>query len=218
MATLTTGLGQLARRQALGPLPKRACTRRLQTTLGTIPNPIRGFSSGSGKRPRFSQRLAEALRNSKIQWYQIPVGLGIGFLGLVQFYKVSSREREKQQNAENGEFGEGTPAKRPRVKLEGPWQVRVMSTLPLKAMSRLWGKFNELTIPYYLRVPGFKLYSFIFGVKYENLFITPPIAHCTADTDSLQPRRSCRRRPTRIPESCRIFLSKAETGLKTAAS
>jgi len=44
-------------------------------------------------------------------------------------------------------------------------QVQVMSTLPLKAMSRLWGKFNELDIPYYLRVPGFKLYSFIFGVK-----------------------------------------------------
>ena len=35
----------------------------------------------------------------------------------------------------------------------------------MKAVSRLWGRFNELTIPYYLRVPGFKLYSFIFGVK-----------------------------------------------------
>lgn len=41
-----------------------------------------------------------------------------------------------------------------------------MSTLPLKAMSRIWGRFNELQIPYYLRVPGFKLYSWIFGVKY----------------------------------------------------
>jgi phosphatidylserine decarboxylase len=49
-------------------------------------------------------------------------------------------------------------------------QVQVMSTLPLKAISRLWGKFNELEIPYYLRVPGFKLYAFIFGVKYGNLF------------------------------------------------
>jgi phosphatidylserine decarboxylase len=48
-----------------------------------------------------------------------------------------------------------------------------MSTLPLKAMSRLWGKFNELEIPYYLRVPGFKLYAFIFGVKYaiHSVFI-----------------------------------------------
>lgn len=44
-------------------------------------------------------------------------------------------------------------------------QVQVMSTLPLKAISRLWGRFNELTIPYYLRVPGFKLYSMVFGVK-----------------------------------------------------
>lgn len=44
-----------------------------------------------------------------------------------------------------------------------------MSTLPLKAMSRLWGRFNELTIPYYLRVPGFKLYSFIFGVNLDEV-------------------------------------------------
>lgn len=40
-----------------------------------------------------------------------------------------------------------------------------MSTLPLKALSRLWGRFNELTLPYYLRVPGIKLYSYAFGVK-----------------------------------------------------
>ena len=54
-----------------------------------------------------------------------------------------------------------------------------MSTLPLKAMSRLWGRFNELTIPYYLRVPGFKLYSWIFGVKYVTL-VTKPISPLTA--------------------------------------
>jgi phosphatidylserine decarboxylase len=40
-----------------------------------------------------------------------------------------------------------------------------MSTLPLKALSRVWGRFNEIDIPYYFRVPGFKLYSWIFGVK-----------------------------------------------------
>jgi phosphatidylserine decarboxylase len=44
-----------------------------------------------------------------------------------------------------------------------------MSTLPLKAMSRLWGRFNELTIPYYLRAPGFRLYSFIFGVNLDEI-------------------------------------------------
>ena len=50
-------------------------------------------------------------------------------------------------------------------KLRVARQVQVMSTLPLKAVSRLWGRFNELEIPYYLRVPGFRLYSWIFGVK-----------------------------------------------------
>lgn len=44
-----------------------------------------------------------------------------------------------------------------------------MSTLPLKAMSRVWGRFNELEIPYYLRVPGFKLYSWIFGVNLDEV-------------------------------------------------
>ena len=44
-----------------------------------------------------------------------------------------------------------------------------MSTLPLKAMSRLWGRFNELTLPTFLRVPGFKLYSFVFGVNLSEV-------------------------------------------------
>lgn len=102
-----------------------------------------------------------ALGKSKTEWYFIPVGVGIGFLGLVQGYKVYTREKERQ---EDDEF-ERKPTRRPRVRPEGPWQVRVMSTLPLKALSRLWGRFNEVDIPYYFRVPGFKLYSWVFGVK-----------------------------------------------------
>jgi phosphatidylserine decarboxylase len=47
--------------------------------------------------------------------------------------------------------------------------VQVMSTLPLKALSRVWGRFNELHIPYYLRVPGFKLYGWIFGVNFSEV-------------------------------------------------
>jgi phosphatidylserine decarboxylase len=48
-------------------------------------------------------------------------------------------------------------------------------------MSRIWGKFNELTIPYYLRVPGFKLYSWIFGVNLsevgeDDLHVYPNLA------------------------------------------
>lgn len=47
----------------------------------------------------------------------------------------------------------------------GAWQVQVLSTLPLKALSYYWGVFNEIPLPTLLRVPGFKLYAFIFGVN-----------------------------------------------------
>ncbi|KAI0021890.1 phosphatidylserine decarboxylase [Xylariomycetidae sp. FL0641] len=117
---------------------------------------------------RFGNRLGDALKNTKVRWYPIPVGLGIGFLGFVQFYKTQAREKERIERENSGEET-SRPKKRPRVRPEGPWQVQVMSTLPLKAVSRLWGKFNELTIPYYLRVPGFKLYAWIFGVNLDEV-------------------------------------------------
>ena len=62
-------------------------------------------------------------------------------------------------------LGRRKKAQRESCQAEILRQVQVMSTLPLKAVSRLWGRFNEQEIPYYLRVPGFNLYSWIFGVK-----------------------------------------------------
>jgi hypothetical protein len=88
---------------------------RLKTRSCT-PN-SRLYSQHSGQRPRFSSRLRTALNNSKIQWFHIPVGLGIGFLGAVQFYRVSKREKERQEL----ESEDGLPTRRPRVRPEGPW-------------------------------------------------------------------------------------------------
>ncbi|KAF4300703.1 phosphatidylserine decarboxylase [Botryosphaeria dothidea] len=82
------------------------------------------------------------------------------------------RPGETTRRARTGvvDNGDGErPRKRKRIRPSGPWQVQVMSTLPLKALSRLWGRFNELDIPYYLRVPGFRLYSFIFGVNLDEM-------------------------------------------------
>ncbi|KAJ6789747.1 hypothetical protein PWT90_05747 [Aphanocladium album] len=169
-ATLGFGTARLVRGQALSPL-RRQCANagsRRPSTASLRPrtaSSAREFSSGpsgGGQRPRFSQRLGDALRKTKITWYHIPVGLGVGFLGFVQFYKVQARERERQEGGEK-------PRPRARITPDGPWQVQVMSTLPLKAISRLWGKFNELTIPYYLRIPGFKLYSWVFGVNLSEV-------------------------------------------------
>lgn len=136
MATLGSGFGQFSRSRVLSRCsnctavhnpPHLVATKirpgaaqRATTPRLPLQHNGRLFSSGSGKRPRFSQRLGEALRNTKIQWYQIPVGLGIGFLGLVQFYKVSSREKEKQRELESGDFN-GSPRPRPKVRPDGPW-------------------------------------------------------------------------------------------------
>lgn len=78
-------------------------------------------------------------------------------------------------------------------------QVQVMSTLPLKALSRLWGKFNELDIPYYLRVPGFRLYSFVFGVKLVN-------PHCFPTPIGTDTKTAWMKYPTRIFITTRTWL------------
>ncbi|KAJ5226308.1 Phosphatidylserine decarboxylase-like protein [Penicillium chermesinum] len=119
----------------------------------------------------FGSRLRFALRNTKVEWYPIPVGLGIGLLGILHFYKSQRTERDRALQdtaAEDWENG-GRPPRRPRVVPSGGWQVQIMSTLPLKAMSRLWGRFNEIELPYYLRVPGFKLYAWVFGVNLDEV-------------------------------------------------
>lgn len=151
-------MSQLCARQARALLRVRPVSRLHNA-------PKRPFSSSKAafdqQHESFRSRLNSALKRTKIEWKPIPVALGITFLGVYQFYRIQRREQHNQAHNEDG-----TPKKRERIRPSGPWQVQVMSTLPLKALSRVWGRFNELTIPYYLRVPGFKLYSFIFGVKY----------------------------------------------------
>jgi len=189
-------------RQQARPVPvissKQACIYRAQNR--------RTFSTTGRQQESFGTRLRRALGNTKIKWYPIPAALGIAFLGLGQAYRVNEREKAKLALEESDDGmvnfqgtgadeldSQGRPKKRKRIRPTGPWydwpsqllsninnknrQVQVMSTLPLKAVSRVWGKFNELEIPYYLRVPGFKLYSFIFGVKSVAFYFNTAI--CT---------------------------------------
>lgn len=49
------------------------------------------------------------------------------------------------------------------------WHLYAYSTLPLKSISRLWGQFNSINLPIWLRSPSYKLYSTIFGVNLEEM-------------------------------------------------
>jgi phosphatidylserine decarboxylase len=170
---MATGLGGqamavcrgLRRAQAYGCLLKRPATAR-QFSSSTIC--CEAHKSGAKKESSesFTSRLGHAWGNTRIEWHPIPIGLGIGFLGLLQFYRTR-RDAERLRELELEE-DENIP-RRLRIRPSGPWQVQVMSTLPLKALSRLWGRFNELDLPMPLRIPGFKLYSWVFGVNLDEV-------------------------------------------------
>lgn len=96
------------------------------------------YRQQSDYKESFGTRLRKALSETKIKWYPIPVGLGIGFLGLVQFYRVNERERVRREEeweddgylrtarsgGENGDGGvEGRPKRRKRIRPSGPWLV-----------------------------------------------------------------------------------------------
>lgn len=142
---------------------------RLSVPSRTFSSTRATYEQNFHRKESFRSRLNSALKNTKIKWEPIPIALGVGFLGAFQLYRIQRREKHTEAERQNGEEGavdnQGRPKKRERIRPSGPWTVQVMSTLPLKALSRVWGRFNEIDIPYYLRVPGFKLYSWIFGVK-----------------------------------------------------
>ena len=158
--------------------------KALTTQTGRSPHKYRSFSSSrpfrndpkseqqkksepseNKKEGSFWSKLGPALDNTKIEWYTIPVGLGIAFLGFTHFQKVRKAEKERQER----ESIDGEIPPRQRIRPSGPWQVQIMSTLPLKALSRLWGRFNEIELPMFMRIPGFKLYSWIFGVNLDEV-------------------------------------------------
>ncbi|XP_025091765.1 phosphatidylserine decarboxylase proenzyme, mitochondrial-like isoform X2 [Pomacea canaliculata] len=47
-------------------------------------------------------------------------------------------------------------------------EVTLYRKMPLKAMSRLWGRFNELELPIFLRRPLLSLYIWMFGCRLDE--------------------------------------------------
>ncbi|OZJ06329.1 hypothetical protein BZG36_00706 [Bifiguratus adelaidae] len=132
-----------------------ACRRLFQQQH----QPSEGFDP---KKKAYGERLQQAWNETEVKWYPIPVGVGLALLAFLQYQKVSRRERRRLEEQEAG-------GQEPRYVVKGPWSVQVAAALPLKTISRLWGRFNEMTIPTFLRVPGFRLYSLLFGVNLDEM-------------------------------------------------
>ena len=64
-----------------------------------------------------------------------------------------------------------------RIKIfNNDWLFFCYSTLPLNAISRLWGKVNSLTLPLWLRPIGYQFYSYLFNVNLDEME-DPNFAH-----------------------------------------
>lgn len=117
----------------------------------------------------FWTRLRRALRTTRVEWYPIPIGLGVAYVAFAHLRKMRERGWTTPMTGDD----DGRPPKNIKsgedVKVHGPWQVYVLSTLPLRSISRLWGKFNAIELPLFMRVPGYKLYSWIFGCNLNEL-------------------------------------------------
>lgn len=93
----------------------------------------------------------------KSYWKPIPVTLGIAVVGAVWYKrKIQDHYAVEQPGQE-------------KIRPTGPWQVYVLETLPLRSISRVWGRFNEIDLPKFLRIPGYHLYSWIFGCNLEEM-------------------------------------------------
>ncbi len=57
----------------------------------------------------------------------------------------------------------------PAVRLTGAASSMAYTKLPLKAMSRVWGRLNSMTLPLCLRAPTIKAYSYLFGVNLDEV-------------------------------------------------
>ncbi|PLW13258.1 hypothetical protein PCANC_07119 [Puccinia coronata f. sp. avenae] len=112
----------------------------------------------------YLNRLKTRLRSTKTNWKPIPVWIGASLLGLLAYLKRYSYDpRSDNVDVHYAPQSQSTP-----VKIEGPWQVHVLGALPLRSISRLYGLLNSYTLPIWFRVPGYKLYSWIFGVNLEE--------------------------------------------------
>ncbi|XP_064612668.1 phosphatidylserine decarboxylase proenzyme, mitochondrial-like isoform X2 [Liolophura sinensis] len=85
------------------------------------------------------------------RWVVIPgVGAGLGYVAYAKFKPRVLTDTE-----------EDLPQ----------WQVNLYRKMPLKAMSRLWGKVNQFHLPLWLRRPVYRLYIWAFDCKLEEAAI-----------------------------------------------
>ncbi|KAI9136283.1 phosphatidylserine decarboxylase-domain-containing protein [Paraphysoderma sedebokerense] len=134
---------------------------RYKSTDSTNPNAQSQSSHNSGSK----QQNANESDSSGTKWYipTIPISVGIATIAILHYRKVYKREQQRvEDELEKGKQG--------AIVMEGPWQLHLLLSLPLRSLSRLWGHVNNTyTIPTPLRTPLYSLYAWLFDCNLDEM-------------------------------------------------
>ncbi|KAK7205585.1 phosphatidylserine decarboxylase-domain-containing protein [Myxozyma melibiosi] len=104
-------------------------------------------------------------RRFRFRWWHVPVAGGLTAVVVRCGERYYGRRRGLA--APDDDTAAATEPR--RVRPVSPWQVYVYSAIPLKTISRLWGQFNAIELPVWMRVPGYKFYAYVFGVNLDEV-------------------------------------------------
>ncbi|KAG8989680.1 phosphatidylserine decarboxylase 1 [Tulasnella sp. JGI-2019a] len=118
-------------------------------------------------------RAAEAWYNTPTKWYPLPVGVGALLLGAIQYKKryITNQAQQEHDDEDDAEIYHE------RVRLQRPWQVHVLGSLPLRNLSRLWGYLNSLELPVWSRAAGFRFYAWVFNCNLDEIEHSDNLSH-----------------------------------------
>lgn len=90
------------------------------------------------------------------------------FTFIVSSYLIN--QHYQRLKVEEVEKDEKSGKKEPKIKIfNNNWLFFCYSTLPLNALSRLWGQMNSINLPIWVRPWSYKLYSSIFGADLNEM-------------------------------------------------
>jgi phosphatidylserine decarboxylase len=131
---------------------------------GKIP-PIRKFSQSYYHNQLNGSSTPNADARSKQQLIKFIALFSIGFIFYGMSVKLYYHGRVGKVEDEDEEEEENQIDVRPTHS----WTFFCYSTLPLNALSRLWGQVNSIELPVWLRAPGYKFYAYCFGANLDEI-------------------------------------------------
>jgi len=93
----------------------------------------------------------------RLRWYNLPVAVGFAYISYQAYGHIVKREEQGLRTHVN-----------PEEPTANSWLVTAYTCLPLRIISRLWGRINDIDLPEWLREPILGLYIWAFDCNLEE--------------------------------------------------